>query len=187
MLAGCSSLRDWPGLMAGLAGLSPTRIVRPLITAYLPARPGLGGISLPRIPSHSGGGSPARASGWPRAWKRKLVSSWQCRRIPAGQGTGDSAFCRTPFWVACHVLGCVWVCVDAGFVRLILVGFCTACGVCGVFCGCLSLINKRVTLRVLDKRPRNQEHKCKTRASPRPLSGRAAFKPGLPLPRACLN
>ena len=58
MYAGCSSLRDWPGLMAGLAGLSPTRIVLPLITAYLPARPGPGGISLPRIPSHSGGGKP---------------------------------------------------------------------------------------------------------------------------------
>ena len=47
--------------------------------------------------------------------KKILLSSWQCRRIPAEQGAGDSAFCRTPFWVACHVLGCVWVCVDAGF------------------------------------------------------------------------
>ena len=60
MLAGCSSLRDWPGLMAGLAGLSPTRIVRPLITAYLPARPGPGGIGLGRVPNHSGGRSTRR-------------------------------------------------------------------------------------------------------------------------------
>ena len=144
MRAGCSSLRDWPGLMAGLAGLSPTRIVRPLITAYLPARPGPGGISLPRIPSHSGGGKPDASrqlcAMLAEGLKKKilLLSSWQCRRVPAEQGTGDSAFCRTPFWVACHVLGCVWVCVDAGFVRLILIGFCfcTDCGVCGVFCWC---------------------------------------------------
>ena len=60
MYAGCSSLRDWPGLMAGLAGLSPTRIVRPLITAYLPARPGPGGIGLGRVPNHSGGRSTRR-------------------------------------------------------------------------------------------------------------------------------
>ena len=144
MYAGCSSLRDWPGLMAGLAGLSPTRIVRPLITAYLPARPGPGGISLPRIPSHSGGGKPDASrqlcAMLAEGLKKKilLLSSWQCRRIPAEQGAGDSAFCRTPFWVACHVLGCVWVCVDAGFVRLILIGFCfcTDCGECGVFCWC---------------------------------------------------
>ena len=74
--------------------------------------------------------------------KKILLSSWQCRRVPAEQGASDSAFCRTPFWVACHVLGCVWVCVDAGFVRLILIGFCfcTACGECGVFCWCPMLI-----------------------------------------------
>ena len=71
-----------------------------------------------------------------------LLSSWQCHRIPAEQGASDSAFCRTPFWVACHVLGWVWVCIDAGFVRLVLIGFCfcTACGVCGVFCWCPLLI-----------------------------------------------
>ena len=131
--------------MAGLAGLSPTRIVRPLITAYLPARPGPGGVSLPRIPSHSGGGKPGEGrqlcAMLAEVLKKKillLLSSWQCRRIPAEQGASDSAFCRTPFWVACHVLGCVWVCVDAGFVRLILIGFCfcTDCGECGVFCWC---------------------------------------------------
>ena len=130
--------------MAGLAGLSPTRIVRPLITAYLPAGPGPGGIGLGRIPSHSGGGKPDASrqlcAMLAEGLKKKilLLSSWQCRRLPAEQGTGDSAFCRTPFWVACHVLACVWVCVDAGFVRLILIGFCfcTDCGECGVFCWC---------------------------------------------------
>ena len=88
--------------MAGLAGLSPTRIVRPLITAYLPARPGPGGIGLGRIPSHSGGGKPDGSrqlcAMLAEGLKKKilLLSSWQCRRVPAEQGTGDSAFCRTP-------------------------------------------------------------------------------------------
>ena len=120
MYAGCSSLRDWPGLMAGLAGLSPTRIVRPLITAYLPARPGPGGVSYPGsqatlVAGHRRGRQLCAMLAEVLKKKILLLSSWQCRRVPAEQGTGDSAFCRTPFWVACHVLGCVWVCVDAGF------------------------------------------------------------------------
>ena len=144
MYAGCSSLRDWPGLMAGLAGLSPTRIVRPLITAYLPARPGPGGIGLGRVPNHSGGRStrrepPAVCNAGRGLEKENIII--KLLAVPPGPcraGHGRLRFLPNSFWVACHVLGCVWVCVDAGFVRLILIGFCfcTACGECGVFCWC---------------------------------------------------
>ena len=146
MLAGCSSLRDWPGLMAGLAGLSPTRIVRPLITAYLPARPGPGGIGLGRVPNHSGGRStrrepPAVCNAGRGLEKENIIIIIKLLAVPPDPcraGHGRLRFLPNSFWVACHVLGCVWVCVDAGFVRLILIGFCfcTDCGECGVFCWC---------------------------------------------------
>ena len=73
--------------------------------------------------------------------KENIIIIIKIMAVPPGPcraGHGRLRFLPNSFWVACHVLGCVWVCVDAGFVRLILIGFCfcTACGECGVFCWC---------------------------------------------------